>query len=255
MKKNDSHADGMWQRQKYLLSGPFMEKLLPRSPGLRAIWFAWFLANTAFLQPVGHCGVSKVILQAFDCILHPRYRTMVRQRCGIATPYILGLGDEEEIRNHQNTKPGLGRRIRKATWSSAGFLLLTSCQWASEPEPTMSRSPYSLLQSQGVCRNRCERTNIQEDASIQVTWHENHKKRGKSCWIQNVLSQLKNLTEMKAIHMFTNHLWFISLVSGNSSSENNRKYKMSYMHTDILAALFFKRTWEITQTQRAALSG
>lgn len=105
----------------------------------------------------------------------------------------------------------------------------------------MSRSPYSLLQSQGVCRNRCKRTNIQKDASIQVTWHENHKKRGKSCWIQNVLSQLKNLTEMKAIHMFTNHLWFISLVSGNSSSENNRKYKMSYMHTDVLAALFFKR--------------
>ena len=92
-----------------------MEKLLLRSPGLRAIWFAWFLPHTAFLQPVGHCGVSKVILQAFHCILHPSYRTMVRQRCGVATPYILGLGDEEEIRNHQNTKPGLGRRIRKAT--------------------------------------------------------------------------------------------------------------------------------------------
>lgn len=40
-----------------------------------------------------------VILQAFDCILHPRYRTMVRQCWGLATPNNLGL---EENRNHLN---------------------------------------------------------------------------------------------------------------------------------------------------------
>lgn len=71
------------------------------------------VVSTSHSLPAGCSAVMlAVILQAFACILHPSYRTMARLRWGLAIPNNLGL--EEENRNHQNTEPRLGTRIRKA---------------------------------------------------------------------------------------------------------------------------------------------
>lgn len=80
-KKNESRTDCMCQSQKYLPSGPFLEKRATPCFN-RLSRCASFLSHAASLQGEAHRAVGELMLQTFPCIQRAGNGATVTQRWG-----------------------------------------------------------------------------------------------------------------------------------------------------------------------------